>query len=93
MSAPIASPRAIPTGPEYWRNPCGFLAEANNPPYSDQILAEAYASQLRQDLIYVNQWKDKFVSVKFQLKMSISFDINFHFLNKTVRKQVLNELY
>ncbi len=54
--------RAIPSGSEYWVNPCGYIPEINIPPESDSTYADTLALRLGVENSYVNNWKNSFVS-------------------------------
>ena len=58
------SARVGPEGPEFWVQPCGSTPPQGTIPQSepDYVLAEQYQMYLSMDLLYLEQWKENFVS-------------------------------
>lgn len=87
MSLPVTdqtlsgSARVGPEGPEFWVQPCGQSMEGTGgtPPVPDSVLAEHYQMYLSQDLLYLEQWKEDFVSFTKKLGIFVFANIKkFH---------------
>ncbi len=69
--------RAIPSGPEYWTNPCNYPWDLNVPPLPDAVYANSFQLRLNQDLVYVKNWMGRFVSKKDILIEFLEYFIHF----------------
>ena len=83
MALPARNARATPDGPEYWIQPCGVPSEGGDPPAFDSDLANFYADHLYNDLLYLNNWKNTYVSQtahtidRYLFVLSLLYCINF----------------